>query len=1164
MNLKKYDKILFLKLWIQKTSDPVFFLKFLSVIFFVFLFFSYTWAWEVIDWKCWVINWKTIENFPVNSDEEYKLCEKWEFDNWKRTDIDSSNPYKVQHFVRECKWIAGWTNAYCSATWTIHYYDNSIATQCWLANWASFMTTASLLWIAYTNFKNEFLWNLCIKKTSDWELLNVWPVSFNQTSLGRTWQCPTLTWRVECFANLYQHANCWEAANKAWTYTPDSQLCAPWTIASIITFDPDTYIWKRTCEGNWWANPAFCQAWMAKDLIDLQPSCNPLAVNKPDSVFDSKYITSFLWNQACSVWDLDYWSVNDDWQWSYIAQRKCSIDDLKTPTCDKVLFPNYDAIKWYECNDIFVNITWDFNWQAPIFDSEYELFAVGLCKGWWVPSYFQKTSDWRKRTCWPQTCEAKRSLQSDYCGWAKNLAWKNYPTQWLCKTWLVASMMDVQQTWYFWQWECYPQYQPDDKVVCKAPRIVDWKCKRTTQINTRWFMTPQDVLESWLCEDWIPYPLVPEQDFTGWKWRRKCSWLNWWKDSDYCYAKVYLPKLDAIFDPEKPSTWTVAWPVIVNLTGFNPLYINFIQPLWQWFKLFEKNTWFTFKYRDWAWNEQETFVLVDWIDESLPSAKVVFDPEWPTTWNVNITLTWFTSDTIKDIYFTWSCILKWTCSMNSDKYDIKHTVVTFSWNWEGGFVIIDDKWENFIPVVVTWIDRQAPIANLYYSTTDPTNQNVVVEVINPSEKIKILNNWTWFDNTWDIIYWNPKYVFTGNWTFVFEISDLAWNISYLTATVDRIDKTLPTATVVYSTTWITTDDVVATLTNFNKSWIVVLNNSWSFSYTFTYNKEFTFLIKDKVWNINHITAKVTRIDKPILPELIKEYTSNICSRFKKRLPIDIQWNEFNMQIITVIRNCLMKWYTMPNNHTYFYPRQPITRWEFITILWRFIKLVSEYEGKPQDILLSDKFINVVATWTFWPEISEADALWLLFYVPLIQSWTQKYINVNWKVSAKEAKFMLKHTLELLWQSTKPLDFLIDNDWYLTRWDVAYIFANLIYNYKWVIIGNNLEFLKVLYNYTKWFTPQEMRRFVLRLLKKLKQIDDETMIRVWLDPKQLESDLIAIAQRSLPKKQRKVYIRIKSIMDEYLRWYDDPFNNEVFNDNQVYTDKMFEQDEQYDK
>ncbi|UJF34298.1 carbohydrate binding domain-containing protein [Paenibacillus hexagrammi] len=77
------------------------------------------------------------------------------------------------------------------------------------------------------------------------------------------------------------------------------------------------------------------------------------------------------------------------------------------------------------------------------------------------------------------------------------------------------------------------------------------------------------------------------------------------------------------------------------------------------------------------------------------------------------------------------------------------------------------------------VDGTSPTATISYSTTGPTNQNVVA-TITPSEPIVVTNNAGELGHT-----------FTENGAFTFEFTDAAGNRGSATATVSNIDKTPP-------------------------------------------------------------------------------------------------------------------------------------------------------------------------------------------------------------------------------------------------------------------------------------------------------------------------------------------------------------------------------------
>ena len=139
-----------------------------------------------------------------------------------------------------------------------------------------------------------------------------------------------------------------------------------------------------------------------------------------------------------------------------------------------------------------------------------------------------------------------------------------------------------------------------------------------------------------------------------------------------------------------------------------------------------------------------------------------------------------------------------------------------------------------------------PTAELSYSTTEPTNQDVVVEII-VDEGVTIVNN----DGL-------PTHTFTENGSFTFEIEKNEMCIEVV-ATVSNIDKVAPIVKVHYEKVG---DTIVASLVDPSED-IIVTNNDGNLTYTFTENGEFTFEFEDKVGNKNTALAKVS--DFVIIP-----------------------------------------------------------------------------------------------------------------------------------------------------------------------------------------------------------------------------------------------------------------------------------------------------------
>ena len=145
-------------------------------------------------------------------------------------------------------------------------------------------------------------------------------------------------------------------------------------------------------------------------------------------------------------------------------------------------------------------------------------------------------------------------------------------------------------------------------------------------------------------------------------------------------------------------------------------------------------------------------------------------------------------------------------------------------------------------------DTIAPTATVSYSTTQPTNGDVVA-AITPSESVTVTNT----ENG------SLSYTFTENGSFTFEFEDEAGNKGTAVATVSNIDKSLPTGTMSYDITDPTNQDVTATLTV--PSGTTILNNGGSNTHVFAENGSFEFEIQNAAGTKGTVAASVTWIDK---------------------------------------------------------------------------------------------------------------------------------------------------------------------------------------------------------------------------------------------------------------------------------------------------------------
>lgn len=231
-----------------------------------------------------------------------------------------------------------------------------------------------------------------------------------------------------------------------------------------------------------------------------------------------------------------------------------------------------------------------------------------------------------------------------------------------------------------------------------------------------------------------------------------------------------------------------------------------------------------------------------------------------------------------------------------------------------------------------------PTAGIGYSTTEPTNGNVVARLINKSsESVRITNNGG-----------SDTYVFTeeGSHSFTFEfIDDETGKTGTATATVDWIDKQAPTATIEYDINTATNGSVFATLkpsedvtiTSIDKyrenedgkvidisgnvledltidenGYVIdtdgnTIGNVSPFLHIFRQNGSYTFEFVDKAGNKGETTATVDWIDQtPPEATVFYDITQKTNQDVTARL-------EFNKENVTVINNNEQTSYTFTKN-----------------------------------------------------------------------------------------------------------------------------------------------------------------------------------------------------------------------------------------------------------
>ncbi|HMS91049.1 MAG TPA: hypothetical protein PKC87_02430 [Candidatus Absconditabacterales bacterium] len=211
-------------------------------------------------------------------------------------------------------------------------------------------------------------------------------------------------------------------------------------------------------------------------------------------------------------------------------------------------------------------------------------------------------------------------------------------------------------------------------------------------------------------------------------------------------------------------------------------------------------------------------------DISMPTAQVIYSTTGSTTGNVTATLT----------------------GRNKIITGVNTYAHVFTEN--GSFIFyFQDLSGNLGSVTATVnniVDWSKPTAIIKYSTTGATNSDVIVTLTGRSETLTGVNTYT--------------HTFTGNGNFTFTFSDLAGNTGSIIATVNNIDKTIPTANVLLSplSGAYISGNIVATLTGYSEN-LIITNNGGLNNYTFTGNGSFIFNFIDAAGNTGSTTATVT-------------------------------------------------------------------------------------------------------------------------------------------------------------------------------------------------------------------------------------------------------------------------------------------------------------------
>ena len=264
-------------------------------------------------------------------------------------------------------------------------------------------------------------------------------------------------------------------------------------------------------------------------------------------------------------------------------------------------------------------------------------------------------------------------------------------------------------------------------------------------------------------------------------------------------------------------------------------------------KEYTENTEETVIIKDLAGNETTKQINISNIDKTSPEIEISYSPDSPTNQNVTVTIT--ANEAIQEIN-------GWTLST-----DKKVLTKTYSEN-KSETIGVTDIAGNITSqqISINYIDKTTPKATVSYSTQNPTNQNVTV-TITVDKEIQEVEGWS-LDESKKIL--TKEYTQNGGENVT--IKDLAGNETEAIVQVYNIDRTAPEATVDYSTTQETNENVVAIITineaiQVPSGWILDEENGLIYK-EYDANTEETVIIKDLAGNETEVKIIINNIIKP--------------------------------------------------------------------------------------------------------------------------------------------------------------------------------------------------------------------------------------------------------------------------------------------------------------
>lgn len=192
----------------------------------------------------------------------------------------------------------------------------------------------------------------------------------------------------------------------------------------------------------------------------------------------------------------------------------------------------------------------------------------------------------------------------------------------------------------------------------------------------------------------------------------------------------------------------------------------------------------------------------------------------------------------------------------------------------------------------------------------------------------------------------------------------------------------------------------------------------------------------------------------VLRQLQSRYHYIVAQRKAPAIMTDVANSPYISHIASMVNNGIMVW-SMSIKGNFFYPQKNLTRWELIIILWRILWLSSQYSFTRSQV--NTRFLDIPSDSIYARFVQQLDQLWWIddMWISRNSQWWL-YLNPAQSVDQHVMRKMLAKISTVRWYNSNIIDRLPSGTNTVTRWEVAYILAELIqydvdtiawYNYR---------------------------------------------------------------------------------------------------------------------